>query len=473
MMLRIIAHAIQRRALAGSWYARARCVGLMFATTFAAAPVRGQTPGNPITREVAAVAGAPSLDSLIAHALEANPRIRAARAQIESARARVAPAGTLPDPMLGVGIMNLPVAEPGFDDFMTMKTVAVGQQLPYPGKLALARRAAEYELRAAEARLDVARVDVVADTRIAYYEVAFIDRAAEVVEQRQRLVVDVIQAAQSRYAVGTGGQADVLRARVEASRLAEEAVVLAETRRASVARLNELLSRPSETPLPAAPISDRIARAAVSDDASEIRFASSTPGARVADSPVPPLAELQERAVRNSPVLRAHEAEIAAQAARLELAGRTHLPDFDVSLQYGQRSDRTDMASIMVSVPLPIRRGARQDAAVAETRAELAAMEAGHHVMVNRLHADVAELHAALERSRAQLALFVASILPQGRAAVESATASFRVGRTDFTTLLESKKTLFDYETMVHRAFTDFATTLAELERVVGTEVLR
>lgn len=471
MKLRTTAPAIERGAVGAPWYAGRSWGAVLLAIVFVAAPVLGQAPSNPITGG-AGVADAPSLDSLVALALQANPRIDAARAQIESARARVAPAGTLPDPMLGLGIMNLPVADPGFDDFMTMMTIAVGQQLPFPGKLALARRAAEQELRAAEARLEAAHIDVAADVRIAYYEVAYLDRAAKVVDQRQRLVVDMIQAAESQYAVGSGEQSDVLRGRVVASGLAQEAVELAEARRAAVARLNALLSRPSETPLPDAPIPDRIARAAVPEDRSRISFASATLGARAANSPLPPLAELQELAVRHSPVLRAHEAEIAAQSARMELAGRAHLPDFNISLQYGQRADRMDMASLMVSVPLPIHRGARQDEFVAESRAVLTEMEAGHHSMVDRLHADVAELHAALERDRAQLALFVASILPQGRAAVESAAASFRVGRADFATLLETEETLYEYETMVHRALADFAKTLAELERVIGAEVL-
>jgi outer membrane protein TolC len=420
----------------------------------------------------AGVADGRSLDSLVAIALEANPRVHAAHAQIEASRARVAPASALPDPMVGVGIMNLPVSDPGFGDLMTMKTIGVGQKLPFPGKLALARRVAEHELRAAEARLEAIRVDVAANVRMTFYDIAYIDRAAEVVERSQRLVVDMIQAAESHYAVGTGGQPAVLRARVEASRLAEEAVALVEGRRAAVARLNALLSRPGDTPLQDVRIPDRIARAAVDDDATRIRFASATLGARAADSPVPSLADLQDRAVRYSPLLRVHEAEIAAQAARLELAGRAHLPDFDISLQYGQRADRMDMASFMVSVPLPIHRGSRQDEAVAEARAELAAMEAEHHAMVDRLHADVAELHAALERDRAQLALFVTSILPQGRAAAESIGVAFRVGRADLTALLDSERTLYDYETMVHRALAAFAKTLADLERIIGTEVL-
>jgi hypothetical protein len=39
--------------------------------------------------------------------------------------------------------------------------------------------------------------------------------------------------------------------------------------------------------------------------------------------------------------------------------------------------------------------------------------------------------------------------------------------------VLEDQATVFTYETDYYRALSDFATTLAELERVVGGEVLK
>ena len=410
-------------------------------------------------------------DSLVAYALGASPTIRATAARIDAARARVGPAGALPDPILAVGVMNVPVSGGGYTD-MTMNTVGVGQMVPFPGKLALARRAAEMDVRAAEARLDAARLDVAVEVRRVYYELALIDRTLDVLRNNQKLLVNLIQVTESRYGVGTGGQQDVLKARVEASRLAEEAAAVTEQRNAAVARLNALLDRPTATPVPEARVPERIARAAVADDAARIRFSSGALGARAADSPLPPLDEVQARAIAGSPMLRAHEAEIAAQAARLELAQKGHLPDFDLSLQYGQRLDRSDMMSVMVSVPLPIHRKERQEQEVTEARAELAAMQAGHHEMVNRLRADVAVAYAAMERDRAQLALFVKSIIPQGRASLQSATSAYQVGRADFMTLLENQSTLYEYETAYFRAISGFATGLAELERTVGAEVL-
>ena len=56
------------------------------------------------------------LDSLIALARATNPSIRSAAARREAALARVFPAGLRPDPMLMVGVQNMPVRDPGFTD---------------------------------------------------------------------------------------------------------------------------------------------------------------------------------------------------------------------------------------------------------------------------------------------------------------------------------------------------------------------
>lgn len=434
---------------------------------------RAQSPG--IAERTASHASHTALDSLLNRALLAHPGIRAAESRVEAARAAVGPAGALPDPMLGVGVMNVPLGARDEADMtaMTMKTVGVGQMIPYPGKLALRRRVAELELSAAEAQHEAARLAVAEEVRRAYYELAFLDQAVGIIERNQKLLTNFVRVTESRYGVGTGGQQDVLKARVELARLAEEAVTLAERRTATLARLNAALDRPTGTPVAGPQVPEHLARAAVASNAREIRFASAALGSRAADSPLPPLAELQETAVRQSPAIRAHQAMIEAQAARVELARKEHLPDFDVSVQYGQRNDRPDMVSAMVSVPIPLRKGSKQDLEVKQAEAQLAALQAEHHEQANEIRAEVAGAYADLERNRAQLALFVKSILPQGRAALESATASFQVGRVDFLTVLENQATLYNYETQYHRGLADFAARLAELERTVGGQVLQ
>jgi outer membrane protein TolC len=417
-------------------------------------------------------ADAGALDSLIAHALSHSPSIRAARARLDAARSRVAPAGLRPDPMLMIGVQNLPVGDPGFDDEMTMKMFGIGQTIPYPGKLALSRRIAERGVEAAEAALERTRRTIVREMRSAYYELAFLDLALEIAHRNRDVLIGLIEVTEARYGAGTGGQQDVLKARVESGRLAETAVGLSERRRATLSRLNAVLDRPSDSPIAGPVIPRRVARAAVADSASEVRFASPDFGARAADSPIPPLEQLQTMALRQSPMLREAEAMIAVQAARAELASRAALPDFDVALQYGQRTGYPDMVTATVSIPLPLQKRRKQDAQLAEMTAELRAAEAEHYAHQNDVRAEVARLHSELERDRAQLALYVKSIIPQGRASLASAMSSFQVARLELLTVLDNQATLFNYEMEYVRLLSDFATTLAELEQVVGQEVI-
>lgn len=466
------------RPPSASWWGR-RCTAtrplaasasaLLLLCGLSARPIGAQAP-------VARPAADSTLDALVGAAVAANPAVQAARERITAARARITPAGLRPDPTLMAGIQNFPVSQPGFHDFMTMKMVGIGQTLPYPGTRALRRDVAAREAVVAEATLGVTTQQVARDVRGAYYELAFLDRAMEVVQRSQIVLGDFIRVAETRYSVGQGGQQggslrDVLRARVEATRLAEQAVALTEQRRAALARLNAALDRPSGTPVAEPRIPERVARAAVADSASHVRFVSATLGARAADSPLPPLATLQDAAVRESPALREHEATIATQAARVELARRAYLPDVDVSLQYGQRQGYSDMVSAVVSIPLPLQKGRKQEAEVAAARSDLAALEAEHRARANDVRAEVARLYSELERQRSQLALYVKGIIPQGRAALTSATASYQVGRVEFLTVLEDQATLFNYETEYFRTLSDFATTAAELERVVGREI--
>lgn len=417
-------------------------------------------------------AASPSLDSLIARARAASPRLEAARARVRAAELRVSPAGARPDPMLMAGVQNFPVSEPGFRDFMTMKMIGVSQTIPAPGKLASSRRAAEYEVNIARARAEEAALAVERDVRSAYYDVAYLDQALAIVARTHDVLVSLISATEARYTVGTAGQQDVLRARVEAAKLGDEAATLHGNRRAAVARLNALLDQQADAPLYAAAIPAAIRRAAVAETAAAIGFVSPSLGSRASGSPLPSLDSLQALAVRRNPALRMYDAMIAAQAAQADLAHLERRPDIDVALQYGQRDGFSDMLTATVSVRLPLQRDRRQDQLAAAADAELVGLEADRHQRRNELLADVARLHAEIERTRTQLALLVKAVLPQSRAAIEAAVASYQAGRTDFTAVLDAQAVLFNSETAYFRALAEFASRLAELNALTGAEVL-
>jgi len=426
-----------------------------------------------------------SLDSLIGSALAVSPAIRAARAHADAVRHRVGAAAAWPDPLLMFGVVNQPLGRGpttlsahgtptvSGPDPMTMRMVGISQTIPYPGKTALQRSVAQRGADEAAATLDMTRQQVARDVKAVYYELAFLDRALVIVGENQSLLASLVRTTEARYSVGQATQQDVLNARVEATRLGETASAYLEQRRAALARLNAMLDRPSDSPIAGATISEAVRHAVIGDSSQEIRFAATTLGARAAGSPLPPVTELQDRAIQFSPELREHEAMIAAQGARLELARKSYLPDVDVSVQYGQRGGNLpDMLTATVGIPLPIQKRRKQDELTAEASTTLEALHIEHVAKVNGIRADVARLASELERERTQLALYHKAILPQARASLASSTAGYQVGRSDFRALGEAQAALFSYETDYWRALSDFATNLAELERVVGKEVI-
>jgi len=413
------------------------------------------------------------LDSLIRVGLARNPAIRVAVESQRAARARIGPAGAWADPVLGLGVTDLPIARPGFYDDFTMKVARVTQTLPLAGAPSARGRAAEREADAAGYRVDATRLDLIARIKDAYYELAYLDRALAIVRQSHAVLTDLGRASEARYAAGTGSQQDALSSRIAAARLADDAVALGARRSAALAQLNAALDRPSDAPVDSAVVPIAIMHAATPDSAAGVSFVSPALGAVAAHSPLPPLAELEEEAEQSSPELHEHESMIAADAARVELARKERFPDVDVSLEYDQRSGFPDFVTAMVSLPIPIHTGRKQGQRVVEARSQLAADEAQHHASVNDVRAMVAGQYADVERARTELALYSKAVLPQANASLHSATADYQAGRGEFKSVLAAQAAVFEYETNYHRALTDFAKGVAKLERTVGKEILR
>jgi outer membrane protein TolC len=335
-------------------------------------------------------------------------------------------------------------------------------------------------LLAEAARWEVERTRqaVRADVKDTYYRVYFLDRALEVTGRNEVRVGDFARLTSAKYGVGTGAQPDVLKAQVERTRLADQIVALTEERASAVARLNALLGRSTQTPLPGTALPEGLRTAALEPQNTRATFTSaSLPGGASADGQtapgVPSVAELQRMALAHNPMIQAHVQRVAAQERSLSLAGKATLPDVSVSVAYSRRADFSDFANLMVSVPLPVFSGRKQDQAVVEQTAVLRDHEAQHHAMVDQINAEIASLAAGLRRARDQLVLLNDGILPQARTGLSSATASYQVGRVDFLTLLDAQVTLYRLELDHHRLLSEFAADLAALERAVGTEVIR
>lgn len=424
-----------------------RFVLLLFAgVALASAPTRAAAQGT-------AAIDTLSLAEAYRLAEASNPMLAATRARTEAVRSLESSARLPPDPQLSVGVMNASL--PGLETDMATSmapAIEVMQMVPLPGKLALAGEVARKQTQIAGAEADETLWMVRARTAMEFYEIYQADRQLETMRGTMRLLEDFEKVARAMYASGEGRQADVLRAGVEVARMRAEIERMAAMREAAVARLNGVLNRPADTPVPAVSY----------PDVPEV---------------LPPAETLRLWAEGSRPLLRRSALTVEQAEARSDLARRELWPDLSIGFQYGQNEvagmGTERMGSLMLGVNVPIFARQRQ----LKMREEAAAMErmaeAERGDALAQVRARISELLAEMERSRTLAVLYRAEVLPQAEAAVQSAFSSYRVGAVDFMTLVDARMTVNEYEQELYALQAEYGRLVAELEMTIGRELPR
>jgi cobalt-zinc-cadmium efflux system outer membrane protein len=389
------------------------------------------------------------LTALLAEAVENNPDIQAARRELAAARSRVSPAAALDDPMLEAGVVNLPAESLSFRrEDMTMKMIGITQRLPYPGKRALRRELAEKQAEAVEHNVQELMNRVRREIKVAYFDLALTDESRRLTERNRQVLEQFLSIAEARYGVGQSGQADVLRAQTQVSKMSEELIKLGRERPMLEAELNRAAGRnvAAQSVIPA-PLR-----------AHEIRLS---------------LDELREAARAHRPQVLAQQRMVDRSAKALDLARKDYYPDFDVRFSYGQRDNfqdmrREDMISLTVAINLPVWRESKREPRVAEAQSMREQASAMYQAKLNEMDAMLRQQVAAAEQALKAVRLYESSLLPQARLTTDASLAAYRVGRVDFFTLLDSRMTVFGAETGYAASLAAYNKALAEIEFLTG-----
>lgn len=398
-----------------------------------------------------------SLEAAVATALASNPGLAGTRARAAAMADVPSQAGSLPDPMLRLDAMSVPV-----DSFsrtqepMTQLQVGIEQELPFPGKLGLQQRAAERDADVAASAVDEARLSLVYDVQKAWWQICYLDHALEIASRNHDLLSQFVKIAQTRYEVGEGLQQEVLLAQVEMSKLLDRQIELDGLRSQQVAQLNALLNRGPAMPL-------RLPR----------QLDEQLPG-------LLPEQQLYSRAVDTRPLLAQKRFEVEAARTRHELARRERYPDFSLGASYGFRaghdpdgSARSDLASVGVAVNLPLYAGNKQDKAVSQRGSELQQQQYALQDELARVQGEISAAIAEYRRASEQVQLYHTGIIPQSRQSVASMLSGYQVNKVDFLNLVRAQITLYEYETQYWKAFAEAHQALARLTAAVGEGVTR
>src|SRR2546426_434461 len=444
------------RFAGSSWNGTRR--GMQFRQLILAASALVMAGAPPVLGQAspALIAGDSVLQSLVAEALARTPTVAQRQAAVRAATLRIRPAGTLPDPMLTVGAMDLLLPHFAFNqsDF-TEVDAELSQEIPWPGTLGARSGVVRAAAAGARAEEGAVRRELTTAMAVAYYRLGYTVTALETLRHQRDLLEAGVQLSTTRYATGAAPQSDPLQAKLARDRLQSEAFALESERVAALAAVNALRNRTPGDSLGVVPIDPAQVRAGI--------------------SPLPPSDSLVARALAAHPRLAARRAAVDQATRTIQVERLGARPDFTLSARYGYRPVASgfnfpDFFSAFVGVRLPIWAWRKQNRLADAAREDSTGAAAGLRDAELQLSREVTEAAARVQASQQRLALLVDGVLPNARGTVESVLRSYQVGRAEFLTLLSVEDARYRAELEAVAVAADYQAQLVMLRQLTARE---
>jgi outer membrane protein TolC len=399
------------------------------------------------------VNGDPQLELYVNESLAQNPSTQEAFAQYRAALQKLPQVRSLPDPMLAATqYVRRPETRVGSQ--ITM--LSVSQTFPWFGKRSDKEKAAAKEAEAMREMFEAQKAEVVRQVKLAYYDLAYLDRAIAITQEDQLLLEHYEKLAEARYAQGIGLQQAVVKLQAEITRDRNRVEQLRRQRVDAEAVLNALMNRPAGSPIAKAVIQER-------------------PEVAV------DFAKLYKIARERRPEVQAAFLRVERDEKQIQLARRNSWPDFTLGASFVNVGGRSDPAGLMsppdqngknvyaftVGINIPIRRR-KYDAAVREATESKIASQRSYENTLNSVEASARAVGFRIQTLEEQLSLFQKALVPQAELALRSTEAAYSTGIVGVLDLLDSERMLLEVRLGLAQLNSDYMKSLAEMERTLG-----
>ncbi len=382
----------------------------------------------------------------LGHLLEAvearNPSLQAMIAAWQAASQRYWQVISLDDPMFGFMVSTADVGAP---EGQSGYVFDFSQQIPWFGKRRIRGHAAQARADMAQGEIGVTKLELIQMTRAAFYQYYVARRQVEVNQKTGQLMQEFRDIALGKYAADQAMQQDVLQAELELADLAGRRSEVTRDEKIAIARINTLLLRPVDFPLPPPP--------------AKIEIADETPSIEI----------LQQAALQSRPELFSILASIREEEANLALAQKDYLPDMQLVARYDAAAmideQMRPMVGMNVNVPVWQR---KRTAAIDEAWARIRQRRAEYESRMAEISFQVQSAFERLAQGREVVHLFVDRILPATEANLQAAQANYTTGKVDFLRLLDAERQYNSQQERYQQAVGEYQTRLAELERAIG-----
>lgn len=365
-----------------------------------------------------------SLEESVALAAARAGDAESSRGSIEAASQMAVAAGQLPDPVLKLGVNNVPVNGPDqfsiSRDFMTQRSISVVQEFTRSDKRRAKAARFEAEASAAEAQRALGMANVQRNAVTAWLDRWYAEQTATLLGHHGHPLALAHQAAMAAYRSGRGPRADVLAAELETQKLHDRQ----DENQAAIETATVALER-WVGPAARRPLAER-------------------PSLNVPQQ-VQQLVEGTPGELDAVPEMAAAGRDVAMAETEIRAAAEAKKPDVTVELMYSQRGSAfSNMGSLNISFPVPWDQANRQDREVAARLAQAQAARAKAEIVRRDTQAMIAAKLAELQRNLDRLKRYDESTLPLANAQADAALTAYRANAGSLLAVAEANHRAID-----------------------------
>ena len=378
-----------------------------------------------------------SLSDAIALAHRNNTDVLKAQKEIEAAEGRILQAGRIPNPELGVSWSESPKVF-GFGD-AGERDIRLSQQIEFPTKRANRIDVASFDKEIAQLNLERTKSLVIARVKQSYHNLLFSERIIEGLEEQQKLLKDFQQLLTGRYQAGANNYLDVVRAKVEITRINNDIADARRERRVRQHHLNITIGRNADELFV---LADSLSR---------------TSWVFKQDS-------LFEALTQRSSTLKIAQRSVNRQQQSLSLARTNYLPDFEIGLANQRRADVNNLWGVEFKMSLPLWFWQEPKGQVQEATALTDIATATQTAVERRVRASILNALDLLHVAETQLKAFDESLLMDSKDILSTAITLYQNNQVDVLNLLDVYRTYRATRVEYLRTLYNHTIAVAELE---------
>ena len=374
-------------------------------------------------------------------ALAHNPAIAAAREQVAEAKAGIALATALPDPMLVAEVdQERNYFSPGSG---SERDLGVQFTVPFPLRTHLNGKIARGSWQVAQYALTQLKEQIASQTAQAYDAVQVAIRHREDLMESKKISAQFLEKSQMRFQAGTVPKLDTLKAKVDLAKAENDLIANERMIATSRSGLNRLLGRSLSITL---------------EELDPL------------DVPVtvPDLAFLEQLASSSRPELRSMMAQRQAAHDSLTLARNYWAPDLNITLWHSDITGQPGTYRFDGGITFPLFFWQHEKGQVAQAEHHEKELTATQSDLFAQVMLDLHNSHATAIIAWRQAIFLRDQLLPEAHEAFNTAFTSYSLGGSSTLELLDAKSTLLAAESQYTDALGAVNDAVADLERAVG-----